>query len=219
MTTADLATGAQIRMRGPAASRVILTINGGTSRDVPGTWSASTEYLARALAQRFPDLGIGETKYRIRSWRRFGMCLDDGKAALDHVVAAGATEVVLIGFSLGGAVTTQIADHPLVRTVIGLAPWLPKELPMDRMADRTFHVLHGSRDPLPGTPGVSPDSSRAGFSRIMAAGATGTYTLVPFGIHAIALRTPWGGLVPMPRAGAWTSEVARLLTDAVAAHP
>lgn len=213
MSISDLASGAQLRTRGPANGRVVITINGGTARDLPGTWSASTEYLVRALARTFPHCGFAETKYRIRSWRRFEMCLADGRAALDHVADAGATEIVLVGFSLGGAVSSQIADHPLVRTVIGLAPWLPKELPMDGLAGRAVHVLHGSRDPLPGTPGVSPASSRAGFDRILLAGATGTYSLIPFGIHAIALRAPWGGLIPMPRATIWTRSVARLLID------
>jgi pimeloyl-ACP methyl ester carboxylesterase len=218
VTVSDLASGAQLRMRGPAGGRVVLTINGGTARDLPGTWSASTQYLVDALAPQFPTVGFAETKYRIRSWRRFEMCLQDGRAALDHVADAGATEIVLVGFSLGGAVSTQIADHPLVTTVIGLAPWLPQELPTDAMAGRAFHVLHGTRDPLPGTSGVSPASSRAGFDRILAAGATGTYSLITFGIHAIALRAPWGGLIPMPRARSWSRQVARLLADSVAEH-
>lgn len=219
MTVSDLATGAQLRMRGPTNGRVVLTINGGTARDLPGTWSASTQYLVDALAPRFPDVGFAETKYRIRSWRRFEMCLQDGRAALDHVADAGATQIVLIGFSLGGAVSTQLADHPLVTTVIGLAPWLPQELPTDAMTGRAFHVLHGTRDPLPGTSGVSPASSRAGFDRILAAGATGSYSLIPLGIHAIALRAPWGGRIPMPRARAWTRATERLLTESFGEHP
>lgn len=211
MSVRDVATGAQIRIRGPQDGRVVLTINGGTNHDAPGTWSASTEYLVSKLATRFPHVGFVETKYRIRSWRRHEMCIADGRAALDDVAAHGASEIVIVGFSLGGAVSTQIADHPLVSTVIGLAPWLPEALPMGRMRGRTFHVLHGSKDPFPGTPGVSATSSRAGFDRIVTAGATGTYTIIAGGVHAIALRAPWGRLLPMPRARRWVSEAARLL--------
>jgi dienelactone hydrolase len=215
VTVAELATGAHIRVRGATRGPVVLTINGGTARDAPGTWSASTEYLCAHLARARPDLGFAETRYRIRSWRRHEMCIADGAAALDHVARAGASEVVLLGFSLGGAVSTQIAGHPLVRTVIGLAPWLPEALPVDAMSGRALHVLHGTLDPIPGTPGVSRTSSRAGFARIIDVGATGTYDTIAGGLHAIAVRAPWGGVIPTPAAPLWRREVLRLLDEAV----
>jgi dienelactone hydrolase len=139
------------------------------------------------------------------------MCIEDGRAALEWLWGMQAERVHIVGFSLGGAVATQIGGHPLVASVIGLAPWLPEALPVNQLAGRVFHVLQGTRDPLLGTPGVSPRSSRAGFDRILAAGATGTYTLVRGGVHAIAVRGPFGGLVPMPRARVWAKELGRLL--------
>ena len=216
MTHDRLFTGAALRVTGPRDGLVVLCVNGGTARERPGIWSASVEYLVRTLAPTLPQIGWAEVRYRVRSWKRLEMCIADGNAALDAIVAQGAREVVLLGYSMGGAVAGEIAGHPRVNHVIGLAPWLPERLPMPGMRGTRFDVLHGSLDRyLPGIPGVNPTSSRAGFDRLIAAGTTGTYTLIPGAIHAIALRAPWGSLVPV-RAGRWAHHVHGLLT---AAHP
>ncbi len=212
MIVHQLPSGAQLRLRGPASGRVVLTINGGTHKDVPGRWSASTEYLVRGLARRLPQIGFAEVRYRVRSWKRIEMCVTDGREALAAVAAMGATDIVLCGYSMGGAVSSQIAEHRLVRQVIGLAPWLPDELPVDALVAHPFHVLHGTLDRyLFGLPGVHPANSRAGFDRVIAMGGAGTYRLLPLATHALALRAPWGGLIPAPRAGAWVDGVADLL--------
>lgn len=210
----DLSTGAGLRRTGRGAATVVLCLNGGTARDVPGTWSASVEYLVRRLAPVMPGHGWAEVRYRVRSWKRLELCIEDGAAALDHLGDAGVRRVVLVGYSMGGAVATAVAGHPLVSGVVGLAPWLPERLDMSGMRGRRIDVLHGSLDRyLPGIPGVSPDSSRAGFDRLLRLGATGSYTVIRGGTHAIALRTPWGSLIPMPRAAAWADGVAGALLD------
>lgn len=211
MTVVELASGAQMRSRGPMDGTVALMLGGGTGRVVSGTWSSSVELLADHLSETMPRLGIVEVKYRIRSWRHIQMCIADAHAARDAIAAAGATNIILIGYSMGGAVSTQTAGHPLIETVIGLAPWLPPELDMDQLAGRRFHVLHGTRDPFLGTAGVSTESSRRGFERIVAQGGTGSYTLIPGGFHAIALRAPWGAPVGMPTARTWRRELTRLV--------
>ncbi len=212
MRVVGLATGAELRLRGPSDGLVVLAANGGTAPDRPGTWSATAEYVVRALARRYPRAGFAEVRYRIRSWKRLEMCTDDARAALAAVAALRPAEIVLMGYSMGGAVVAQLADHPLVRRVVGLAPWFPEELDVGPMAGRELTVVHGTLDRyLPGVPGVSPESSRAGFDRIRALGATGSYTLLPGATHAVALRAPWGGLIPMPRASAWVDRVAAAL--------
>ena len=213
MTEEVLATGAAIRVTGPRNGVVVLCVNGGTGRVVPGTWSASVAYLVRTLAPTLPDVGFAEVRYRVRSWKHLEMCIEDGAAALASLIAAGAREVVLLGYSMGGAVATAIAGDPHVQRVIGLAPWLPERLPMSGMRGVRFDVLHGSLDRyLPGIPGVSPDSSRAGFDRLLGNGTVGTYTLIPGAIHAIAFHAPWGSIVPMPRAALWAQHVRDILT-------
>ena len=75
---------------------------------------------------------------------------------------------------------------------------------MTALRGRRLAVLHGTLDRrLPGIPGLSPESSRRGFERARALGVDATYTLVPAGLHGIAVRTPTGGTLPLPRARRW----------------
>ena len=93
-------------------------------------------------------------RYRIKSWRRLPLCIEDARAAIGVARAAGAEEVALLGFSMGGAVSVHVADDPAVSTVIALAPWLYPELDVSPLDGRRFAVLHGSLDRgLPGSPG------------------------------------------------------------------
>ena len=52
-----------------------------------------------------------------------------------------------------------------------------------------------------------------GFERALAAGAEGSFTLIRGGVHGLALRSPQGRLVPLPRASTWTRLVAAQLGD------
>jgi dienelactone hydrolase len=182
-------------------------VNGGQGNEVAGTWSASLEWLVTHLAPHFPELAFAEVRYRIKSWKRLDWCIEDARAAIDSV---GAKRTLLLGFSMGGAVAAQVADAPSVETVVGLAPWLPDRISLDRLRGRRLAVLQGSLDrPLPGIPGVSPASSRRGFERARALGVDGDYTLIPGALHGVAVRAPRGRLLPLPRAHAW----ARLVAD------
>ena len=207
--TTTLATGADMRLTGTAFVRAVVCVNGGTGREVAGTWSASLEWLVSRLAPDFPLLGLAEVRYRIKSWRRLDMCVEDALAAVDAAVSAGAREVALLGFSMGGAVSLGAAAHPAVTTVVGLAPWLPDRLPVSGLDGRRLAVFHGALDRwLPGIPGVHPRSSHRGFERAVERGVDASYTLIPGAVHGLAARAPWGGVVPLPRAGRWAEHVA-----------
>lgn len=200
-----LSTGAELRTTGGGRDGLVLCVNGGQARELEGTWSASVEWLVRRLAPRLPELSFAELRYRVRSWRRLDACVEDARAALRE---AAAGRVLVLGFSMGGAVAISVADAPSVRGVLGLAPWLPDELDVTPIAGKRLAVVHGVLDrALPGIPGVSPALSRRGLERARTAGAECTYTLVPGGVHGVALRAPWGGLLPLPRAGRWAELV------------
>ncbi|MGH3066157.1 MAG: hypothetical protein ACRDOF_07600 [Gaiellaceae bacterium] len=200
-----LATGAEMRVTGPADRSAVVCVNGGQSREVGGTWSASIEWLAGELSARLPELAFAEVRYRVKSWKRLDSCFDDARAAVREV---GAPRTMLLGFSMGGAVSIGIADEPGVEGVVGLAPWIPEELDVSRLHGKRLAVFHGALDRwLPGIPGVSPRHSRKGFERACARGADGRYVLIPGGVHGMALRTPRGGLVTLPRAGRWADLV------------
>lgn len=207
--TLPLRTGAEARLGEAPARLAAVLVNGGTSRRVPGTWSATSELLATELAPRFGDIRFVEVRYRTKSWKALDLCFEDARAALDVAVAEGAEHCLLIGFSMGGAVAVGVAGHDAVTAVLGLSPWLPRQLDLDGLRGRRLDVLQGALDrALPGIPGVSPESSRAGYDRVRVQGIDGSYALIPGGLHGCAVRTPWGSLVRLPRWRAWVEGVA-----------
>jgi pimeloyl-ACP methyl ester carboxylesterase len=183
-------------------------VNGGRAAEVPGTWSASLDYLVRSTAPQLPGLAFVEVKYRIRSWRRLDECVEDALEALEQV---GDVPVAIVGFSMGGAVATRVAADPRVRMVVGVNPWLPDQLDVSPLAGKELQVVHGSLDrSLPGIPGVAPELSRRGYERALDAGARGDFITVRGGLHALALRSALG-LVPLPRASQYALLVGRYL--------
>ena len=194
-----------MRVTGPTADCAVVCVNGGQAREVDGTWSASVEWLVRRLAARLPELCFAEVRYRVKSWRRLEWCVDDARAAVDEL---SAERTVLIGFSMGGAVSVAVANEPTVEEVIGLAPWIPDQLDVSTLRGKRLAVFHGALDRwLPGIPGVSASHSRNGFDRARERGAEGRYVLIPGALHGIAVRSPWGKLVALPKADRWAELV------------
>jgi dienelactone hydrolase len=187
----------------------VVCVNGGGRAEVPGTWSAALEWLVERLALAFPSLRFAEVRYRIKSWQRLDLCVEDARAAVEAVAAE---RTLLLGYSLGGAVAISVADLPSVTGVVGLAPWIPRQLDLSPLDGRRLAVFHGSLDrPLIGVPGVTPSSSRRAVERARAAGVECSYTIVRGGLHGIALRASSGRLVPLPRASRWARLIAEEL--------
>ncbi len=196
-------------MTNPGGRRAVVCVNGGSGREVPGTWSATLEWLVRRLAPEFPSISFLEVRYRIKSWKQLTWCIDDCRAAMSLAAEEGAGELALLGFSMGGAVAIASADHPLVTTVIGLAPWIPDRLDVATLDGRRLTIVHGSLDRwLPGIPGVSPKSSLRGFERIRRREIDATHTIVSGGLHGLAVRSRRGGTIPLPRAKHWAKLVS-----------
>ena len=205
----QLVTGAEVRLRNEAAPLAVVLVNGGSARVLPGTWSATSELLTNELAPQFPALAFAEVRYRIKTWNELDSCMADARAALDLV----ARPSLLVGFSMGGAVSIGVAGHDAATGVLGLAPWIPERLSLDGLRGKRFDVLHGSWDRyLPGIPGVSAASSRRGFERARALGVDGTYTLIRGGLHGAALRRRSGAITRLPRAQAWIDAVGERLS-------
>ena len=209
-----LTSGAEMRVTGGAGDLAVVCVNGGQAAEVPGTWSATLEWLVARLAPRFPGIVFAEVRYRVKSWRRLDSCEEDARAA---VAACGAPRTLLLGFSMGGAVAALSADAPGVEGVLGLAPWLPDRLDLSRLRGRRLDVLHGGLDrALPGIPGVSPASSRRGFERARGLGVDGSYRVIPGAVHGIAVRAR-NGVVPLPRARRWAGLAAERIETWAAA--
>jgi len=198
-----LPTGGAMRFVGPSDGPVVICMNGGVARAVPGDWSPSIEWLVGELAARFPQLGFAEVRYRIKSWRALDSLVADATAAVTLVRARGAQQLALLGFSAGGAVSLVCAGQEGIREVIALAPWIPEQLDLARLRGARIRVIHGSRDGTRlGIVGVRPDHSRAGVARLRAVGADATHTVIPGGVHGIAVR-PFGRIVRLPHARDW----------------
>jgi len=204
-----VSTGAEMRVTNSGRERAVICVNGGTRAEVPGTWSASLEWLVQRLAGRFPEVSFAEVRFRVKSWNRLDLCTADALAAIDAAAAAGAADTRLIGFSMGGAVAVKAAAHPSVSNVIGLAPWLPDRLDLSTLDGRRLAIFHGALDrQLAWIPGVRPAASRRGFERARARGVNASYMLIPGAVHGIAARAPWGAAIPLPRASRWAELVA-----------
>lgn len=208
-TKIALNSGALARLNGQTDGLTIVCLGGGSGRSRPGEFGATLEWLVTRLACRFPDICFAEIRYRVRSWRELESCVEDASAGLEAMVATGASRCALLGFSMGGAVSVASADHPSVSDVISLAPWLPERLDGSTLGGRRFSVVHGQLDlSLPLVPGVSVARTRAAVDRFAARGVETSYTLIRGGLHGLALRAPWGGLVQLPRASAWLAPIA-----------
>ena len=198
-------SGAELRITGTGPDAVVC-VNGGGRAEVPGTWSTTVEWLVERLAQRFPGLRFGEVRYRVKSWRRLDLCVEDAHAA---IAALEPRRTLLLGFSMGGAVSVRVAAQPSVAGLVALAPWLPEELDLAALDGKRLAIIHGSLDsPLPGIPGVTARSSRRAYERAVARGIEASYTVIQGGLHGAAVRAPWGRPIALPRAGTWLARIA-----------
>jgi acetyl esterase/lipase len=213
MNVRPLPTGGALRMTGPADGPVVVCMNGGTAREVPGDWSPSIEWLVDHLAPRFPEVGFAEIRYRTKSWHKLDRLVADARAGVASVRAGGARRVALLGFSAGGAAGLACAAAEGIGEVIALAPWIPEDFDPGALDGARVTVIHGSLDGSRlGLIGVAPDHSRAGVERLRAAGVEATHTVIPGAVHGVAVR-PFGRLVALPRARTWLkltgAEIAR----------
>jgi dienelactone hydrolase len=198
-----IASGAELRTTG-AGPDAVVCVNGGGRAEVEGTWSATVEWLVGRLSPGFPTIRFAEVRYRIKSWRRIDLCVEDGLAALESLAPR---RVLMLGFSMGGAVSVRLAAEPAVTAVLGLAPWLPEQLDLAPLDGKRLAIIHGALDsPLPGIPGVTAKSSRHAFERARERGIDAAHVTIHGGLHGVAIRSPLG-LVPLPRARTWLSRV------------
>ena len=185
-----------------------MCVNGGTAAEVTGTWSASVEWLVQRLSRRLPELAFLEVRYRIKSWQRLELCVEDAAAAIEAAQANGVEELALLGFSMGGAVAVRNASSTGVELVAGVNPWLPPQLELDSLRGRRLAIVHGGLDaPLPLIPGVKPSMSLAAAERARALGIPVERRIVPLAFHAVALRRRDGGMLALPGSGGYAEFV------------
>ncbi|MFJ4962377.1 Alpha/beta hydrolase family protein [Streptomyces sp. ADI96-02] len=130
---------------------------------------------------------VRQVRYAHRGWN--GARADayrDAVAALDALgEEAGDVPVVLLGHSMGARAALRAAGHPLVRSVVGLAPWCPPGDPVTQLADRDVVLVHSTRDRT-----TSPQASQSLTARARRAGARTCMVTVRGGDHAMLRRAP-----------------------------
>ncbi|NUW01015.1 alpha/beta fold hydrolase [Streptomyces sp. CAI 127] len=178
-------------------SAAVLVLHGGRENgteppppgllNLPGTrmrpFVRAVERAARAAGG---DVLVMPVRYGHRGWN--GDRADpfhDAVAALDALreQAGDDLPVVLLGHSMGARAALRAAGHPLVRGVVGLAPWCPPEDPVAQLAGRDVVLVHSDRDRL-----TSPRATRSLTARARGAGARTCMVTVRGGDHAMLRR-------------------------------
>ena len=113
--------------------------------------------VARAAARARASAGsrFGEVRYRIKSWKRLDLCIDDARAAIERLGG----ERTLLARLLDGRRRLDRRGRRARRSraSLGLAPWIPDRLDVSTLRGKRLDVIHGALDRwLPGIPGVEP---------------------------------------------------------------
>ena len=127
---------------GEETSRQPASPNGrGALRMLPFAWD-----LGRQLRRR--GVGVWRLHYRYRGWNApEASPLTDARWVMAEVRRRhGHIPVVLLGHSMGGRVAVHVADDPLVRHIVLLAPWLPAGEDVSAVQGKRVLILHGDRD-------------------------------------------------------------------------
>ncbi|WP_199809204.1 alpha/beta fold hydrolase [Streptomyces sp. NRRL S-244] len=220
-------TGALVLHRVPQdPTAAVLLLHGGRAEGLDAPPRANLPGLrmrpfARAIAGAGAARGVvvAEVRYEHRGWNgnRADPVHDVWQALRELCCVAGPLPVVLVGHSMGGRAALRAAADPLVRAVVGLAPWCPPGEPVLHLGDTAVVLLHDEADRVTDAQG-SWDYVR----RARARGARAAGIAMPHGGHAMLRRaaawhrvttdTTLGllGLAPLPEA---------LFTDHVPAAP
>ena len=185
----DRRRGGRLRERRPGRARC-------PGRGAP-RWSGSSGAWRRASrSSGSPRCATGSSRGSV-----LDLCIED--AARGDRGASGAERTLLLGFSMGGAVAIAAAGEPRVER--GARPGAVDPRPARRLAplrgQAPRRAARVARPLAAGDPRRRAGAlARAASSERRRSASPASYTLIRGGVHGVALRSPGGRLVPLPRA-------------------
>lgn len=171
---------------------MVLVLHGGREASTDAVRSRQLAVLRMIpVARRIDAVGAGRLvvarlRYAVRGWNgELRSPVGDTEWALDQLASRyPGLPVGMVGHSMGGRTALRAGGHPAVRSVVGLAAWLPREEPLEQLAGRRVLLVHGNRDRM-----TSANGSAATVSRLRAAGVAASYVEIDGERHAM-LRRP-----------------------------
>ncbi|MGG7613870.1 alpha/beta hydrolase, partial [Streptomyces sp. ZG43] len=179
---------------GKSPRAVVMLLHGGREAglEAPPPWNLPglrMRPFGRSIARatRGRDVRLTAVRYTHRGWNGAREDpLRDTSRALDAVAEEyGEVPVILVGHSMGGRAALRAAGHPLVRGVVGLAPWCPPGDPVTQLSGRSVVLLHSDRDHT-----TSPLASQTTATRARRAGARTCSVTIRGSDHAMLRRAP-----------------------------
>ena len=172
-------------------SGVVLVLHGGREASTEAVRSRQLAVLRMIpIARRIDAVGAGRLvvarlRYAVRGWNgELRSPVGDAQWALEQLTQRyPGLPVGLVGHSMGGRTALQAGGHPAVRSVVGLAAWLPRDEPVEQLAGRRVLLVHGNRDRM-----TSPKGSAATALRLQAAGVAASYVEIDGERHAMLRR-------------------------------
>jgi pimeloyl-ACP methyl ester carboxylesterase len=182
-----------------AAEAIVLVLHGGRAESRAGVRPHQLAVVRMApfwrslqRAGRAHGLAVARMRYLVRGWNGPARApVADVRWVLDRLADSYPdVPVALVGHSMGGRAAIYAAEHPSVRAVVGLAPWIEPDDPTEFVAGVHVLVAHGDSDRI-----TSAAASEKWTRRVASVAASAGFVAIRGDGHAMLRRTRlWHGL-------------------------